>query len=196
MGYGRRKGLTKGIWKNFFYGNVLYLIVVMNCTFKWTHFIACKWFLMKVDSKQNVWEIAGVEAFSIQCLEKGLTHIFKTWRPCGDIEAIPTTRAPAFRPGSYGTRKLLGRFEFCRFSSFCLSCEITVIVKSTQELYEFKKLPLLSTTFPETIWCSVEEEKRVSVFEELTISGHKISQVYWEQHTHLHLPQQGVETGE
>lgn len=140
--------------------------------------------------------LLSVEAFSIQCLGKGLTHIFKTRRPCGDIEAIPTTRAPAFSPGSYGTRKLLGRLEFCRFSSFCLSCEITVIVKSTQDLYELKKLPILPVTFPETIWSGVEEEKRVSVFEELTISGGKIKQVSWEQYIHLDLPQQGVETGE
>ena len=55
----------------------------------------------------------------------------------------------AFSPGSYGTLKLWGRFKFCRISSFCFSWKITVIVKSTQELYEFKKLPISPITFPE-----------------------------------------------
>lgn len=92
---------------------------------------------------------------------------------------IPTTSAPAFSPGSYGTLKLFGRFEFCRFSSFCLSCEITVIFKSTQELYKFKKLPILSITFPEAtsihnilytfglVW-NRRKAGYASVFEELT----------------------------
>ena len=74
--------------------------------------------------------------------------IVKTWRPQGDIKTTPTTSAPAFSPGSYGTLKLWGRFKFCRISSFCFSWKITVIVKSTQELYEFKKLPMSPITFP------------------------------------------------
>lgn len=135
------------------------MFCILLCTRKRTHFIACdsSW---KLIQKKMGGRLPGVEALRIQCLEKGLTHIFKTWRPRGDIEVIPTTRAPAFSPGSYGTRKLLGRCEFCRFSSFCLSCDITVIVKSTQELYEFKKLPILPVTFPETIWCGVVWRRR------------------------------------
>lgn len=111
---------------------------------------------------------------------------------------IPTTSAPAFSPGSYGTLKLLGRFEFCRFSSFCLSCEITVIVKSMQVLCEFKKLPILSVTFPEASSTSVHnilyicsgygiEEKGILTIEELTIQGCKKSQAYCEQYYHVHI---------
>lgn len=109
---------------------------------------------------------------------------------------IPTTSAPAFSPGSYGTLKLLGRFEFCRFSSFCLSCEITVIVRSTQKLHEFKRSLTLSLAFPEAtsmhnilyIWSGVEQEQtvEVSVFEELTIRRREVSWVYREQDGHGH----------